>query len=44
MITWDGYRGFNHRDHRTVGIAALDAVFPLSRNANSYARTSSDGG
>ena len=37
MITWDGYRGFNHRDHRTVGIAALDAVFPLSRNANSYA-------
>lgn len=37
MVTWDGYRGFNHRDHRTVGIAALDAVFPLSRNANSYA-------
>ena len=37
LITWDGYRGFNHRDHRTVGIAALDAAFPLSRNANSYA-------
>lgn len=37
LITWDGYRGFNHRDHRTVGIAALDAAFPLARNANSYA-------
>ena len=37
LITWDGYRGFNHRDHRTVGIAALDAVFPLARNPNTYA-------
>ncbi len=37
LITWDGYRGFNHRDHRTVGIASLDAAFPLARNANSYA-------
>lgn len=36
LITWDGYRGFNHRDHRTVGIAALDAVFPLSRNPHTY--------
>ncbi len=43
MITWDGYRGFNHRDHRTVGIAALDAVFPLSRNANSYAEQVASG-
>ncbi len=43
MITWDGYRGFNHRDHRTVGIAALDAVFPLSRNANSYAEQVANG-
>ncbi len=37
LITWDGYRGFNHRDHRAVGGAALDAAFPLARNANSYA-------
>ena len=36
VITWDGYRGFNHRDHRTVGIATLDAVFPIARNANTY--------
>ena len=43
LITWDGYRGFNHRDHRTVGIAALDAVFPLSRNPNTYAEQVSAG-
>lgn len=28
-ITWDGYRsGFNHRDHRNIGQAACDAVYP----------------
>ena len=43
VITWDGYRGFNHRDHRTVGLATLDAVFPLSRNANSYAEQVGNG-
>lgn len=36
LLTWDGYRGFNHRDHRTVGIAALDCAFPIARNANTY--------
>ena len=36
LITWDGYRGFNHRDHRTVGLVALDAVFPLSRNPHYF--------
>ena len=43
LITWDGYRGFNHRDHRTVGIAALDAVFPLARNPHTYAEQNADG-
>ena len=43
LITWDGYRGFNHRDHRTVGLAALDAVFPLARNPNTYAEQISAG-
>ncbi len=43
LITWDGYRGFNHRDHRTVGLAALDAVFPLARNPNTYAEQLTDG-
>ena len=43
LITWDGYRGFNHRDHRTVGIAVLDAVFPLARNPHTYAEQNADG-
>ena len=43
LITWDGYRGFNHRDHRTVGLAALDAAFPLARNPNTYAEQLTDG-
>jgi LmbE family N-acetylglucosaminyl deacetylase len=33
VITWDAYRrGFNHRDHRAVGVAAYDAVFPSARD------------
>ncbi len=36
LITWDGYRGFNHRDHRTVGLLALDAVFPLARTPHYF--------
>jgi len=30
-ITWDGFRpGFNHRDHRRVGRALYDAVYPAA--------------
>ena len=30
-ITWDGFRpGFNHRDHREIGRAAYDAIYPAS--------------
>ena len=37
VITWDGFRrGFNHRDHRIVGIATYDAVFPASRDPLYY--------
>ncbi len=36
LITWDGYRGFNHRDHRTVGLVALDAAFPLARTPHYF--------
>lgn len=32
LVTWDPWRGrLNHRDHRTVGQVAVDAVFPASR-------------
>jgi len=38
VITWDAYRrGFNHRDHRAVGIATYDAVFPAARDRLYYA-------
>ncbi|MEZ4504085.1 MAG: PIG-L deacetylase family protein [Dehalococcoidia bacterium] len=31
MITWDGFRpGFNHRDHRRVGRATYDAIYPAA--------------
>lgn len=36
LITWDPYREFNHRDHRTVGVLTLDAAFPLARVPHSY--------
>ncbi len=33
VLTWDGFRtGFNHVDHRNVGIAVRDAVFPATRD------------
>jgi LmbE family N-acetylglucosaminyl deacetylase len=33
VITWDAYRrGFNHTDHRAVGVAAYDAVYPAARD------------
>lgn len=33
VVTWNPYRqSFTHRDHRLTGQAALDAVYPLSRN------------
>jgi LmbE family N-acetylglucosaminyl deacetylase len=35
MIFWnDG--GVNHTDHRTAGIAAVDAVYPASRNPMAF--------
>ena len=33
----------NHRDHRTVGDAALDAVFPLARDRLNYPTHEADG-
>ena len=33
VLTWDGFRSsFNHSDHRAVGIAVRDAVFPAVRD------------
>ncbi|MCC7365727.1 MAG: PIG-L family deacetylase [Dehalococcoidia bacterium] len=33
VITWDAFRHtFNHRDHRIVGTAAADAIYPVVRD------------
>ncbi len=33
VLTWDGFRpGFNHSDHRAIGIAVRDAVYPAVRD------------
>lgn len=32
VVTWDPFRGPNHRDHRLTGQAAVDAANPLSRS------------
>ena len=44
VITWDGFRpGFNHSDHRAVGIAVRDAVYPAVRDHLYYADQGEDG-
>jgi len=44
VITWDGFRqGFNHSDHRAVGIAVRDAVYPAVRDHLYYAEQAADG-
>ncbi len=44
VITWDGFRGsFNHRDHRNVGIATMDAVYPIVRDRLFYQQHENDG-
>jgi len=33
VLTWDGFRSsFNHTDHRNIGIAVRDALFPATRD------------
>jgi LmbE family N-acetylglucosaminyl deacetylase len=33
VLTWDGFRAsFNHNDHRNIGIAVRDALFPAVRD------------
>ena len=44
VLTWDGFRrGFNHRDHRTVGRVAYDAVYPASRSLLYYPEHGEEG-
>jgi|SRR5581483_11344181 len=44
VLTWDGFRpGFNHVDHRNVGIAARDAVYPAVRDHLYYEELMAEG-
>ena len=44
IITWDAFRrGFNHRDHRNVGVLTADAIYPLVRDRLAYPRDEEDG-
>lgn len=44
VITWDAFRGtFNHRDHRTIGLATSDAIYPLVRDRLFYPHHEEDG-
>jgi len=44
VLTWDGFRqGFNHSDHRAVGIAVRDAVYPAVRDHLYYPKHRHDG-
>ncbi|MGE0599208.1 MAG: PIG-L deacetylase family protein [Dehalococcoidia bacterium] len=44
VITWDAFRGtFNHRDHRNVGQATMDAIYPIVRDRLFYQGHEEDG-
>jgi len=38
VVTWDGFRpGFNHTDHRVIGRAVRDALYPAAHDPHYYA-------
>jgi LmbE family N-acetylglucosaminyl deacetylase len=44
VVTWDAFRGsFNHRDHRVVGTAVADAIYPTVRDRLYYPDDEADG-
>ncbi|MEJ5220495.1 MAG: PIG-L deacetylase family protein [Tepidiforma sp.] len=44
VITWDAFRGtFNHRDHRNVGQATMDAIYPIVRDRLFYQQHEHEG-
>lgn len=44
VLTWDGFRpSFNHTDHRNIGIAVRDAVYPAVRDHLYYAEHADEG-
>jgi LmbE family N-acetylglucosaminyl deacetylase len=44
VITWDGFRaGFNHSDHRVIGRAVRDALYPAAHDPHYYAELAAEG-
>jgi LmbE family N-acetylglucosaminyl deacetylase len=44
VLTWDAFRpSFNHRDHRNIGLAVRDAVFPAVRDHLYYPEHTEEG-
>src|SRR5439155_23812173 len=44
VLTWDAFRpGFNHSDHRNIGIATRDAVYPAVREHLYYEEQQAEG-
>ncbi|MGE0685594.1 MAG: PIG-L deacetylase family protein [Dehalococcoidia bacterium] len=44
VLTWDGFRSsFNHNDHRNIGIAVRDAVYPATRDRLYYPEHEKEG-
>lgn len=44
VLTWDGFRsGFNHNDHRNIGIAVRDALYPAVRDHLYYEEQLAEG-
>jgi LmbE family N-acetylglucosaminyl deacetylase len=44
IVTWDGFRpGFNHTDHRVVGRAVRDALYPAAHDPHYYAELAREG-
>ena len=44
VMTWDGFRpGFNHTDHRMIGLAVRDALFPAAHDPHYYSEFAAEG-
>ena len=44
VMTWDGFRpGFNHTDHRMIGLAVRDALFPAAHDPHYYSEFADQG-
>jgi LmbE family N-acetylglucosaminyl deacetylase len=43
-VFWHGDRGLNHPDHRAIGAATLDAVYPTARDRLNFIELERDEG